>query len=73
MCWADAQRSVLWSGGAGPAVQAGFGGTVVRWPVTVAACVARGADAGVVVYAVPAGGAVRAWVPSTFIDVGLTA
>lgn len=70
---ADARRLAFGSGGAGPAVQAGCRGAAIGRLVAVAACVARGADAGVVVHAVPAGGAIRAGVPGTLIDVDLAA
>lgn len=73
MCRADARRLAFGSCGAGPAVQAGSGGAAIGRLVAVAACVARRADAGVVIDAVPAGGAIRAGVPGTLIDVDLAA
>lgn len=70
---ADACQLAFCSGGAGPTVQAGLCGTAVRWLVAVAACVPRGAGAGVVIDAVYTGGAVCTRVPGTFIDVDLAA
>lgn len=73
MCGADAGGLAFGSSGAGPTVQAGPRGTAVCWLFAVAACVPRGACAGVVIDAVYAGGAVRAGVPGTLVDVDLTA
>lgn len=70
---ADADRLTFGSDGAGAAVQAWPRGTVVHRPVTVPACVAWEAAAGVVVDAVDAGGAVGAGVPGTLVDVDFTA
>lgn len=60
-------------GDAGPAVEAALEGTTVGGFGAVAARVARGAVAVVVVDAVGAGGAVDTGVGRTLVDVGLTA
>lgn len=70
---ADAGRLALQSHGADPTVETGLRGTTVCGLVAVAACVPRGANAGVVIKAVYAGGAVCTRVSGTFIDVDLTA
>lgn len=70
---AHASRLAFGSGGAGPSIQAGLRGTAVCGLVTVAACVAWRAGAGIIIDAVYAGGAVCTGGPSTLIDVDLTA